>query len=179
MDKKKDASSSSSRKSSSQKKLMLRVHIPVSGSLLFLPFGSWRGLGAGTCFSLTCSAAKGGERCFLPLRSGVWGILGWGVQPVQQTSPPHLRCVGAWGAFLVSAPGAVLGAQCGASVARRSEDNSGCTTTPLPWAVGFVQYVSSSSHADSQYSLAKGLFSPERWSQHPQVWLWELSVPCG
>lgn len=39
--KKKDASSSSSssRKSSSQKKLMLRVHIPVSASLLFLPFG--------------------------------------------------------------------------------------------------------------------------------------------
>lgn len=76
MDKKKDASSS--KKSSSQKKLMLRVHIPVSSSLLFLPFGSWRGLGAGACFSLTCSTPKGRERCFLLLRSGIWGMPGWG-----------------------------------------------------------------------------------------------------
>ena len=106
-------------------------------------------------------------------------MLGWGVQPVQQASPPHLGWAGAWGAPLVSAPRAVLGAQGAVSVAQRSEDNSGCTAAPLPWAVSLVQYVSSSSHADSQYGLAKGPFTPKCWSQHPPGWLWELSVPCG
>lgn len=40
MDTKKKDSSGSGRRGSSQKKLMLRVHIPVSGSLLSLPLAA-------------------------------------------------------------------------------------------------------------------------------------------
>lgn len=93
MDKKKDASSSSSssRKSSGHKKLMLRVHIPVSGSSLFLPFGSWRGLGM--FFSVVERSERQGEvlclLCFLP-SSAVWGVLGWGCT-LQQAGPAHWR----------------------------------------------------------------------------------------
>ena len=106
-------------------------------------------------------------------------MLGWGVQPVNRQVLHIWGGLEHGGAPLVSAPRAVLGAQGAVSVAQRSEDNSGCTAAPLPWAVSLVQYVSSSSHADSQYGLAKGLFTPKCWSQCPPGWLWELSVPCG
>lgn len=83
MDKKKDASSSSSRKISSHKKLMLRVHIPVSGSSLSLPFGSWRGLGM--FFSAVERSERQGE-VFPAPSSGVWGVLGWGCPPAAAES---------------------------------------------------------------------------------------------
>lgn len=99
MDKKKDASSSS-RKISSHKKLMLRVHIPVSGSSLFLPFGSWRGLGM--FFSDMERSERQRERerkkkrCFLR-RALEFGACWAGGAPLQQPSPPHLGWAEEWG----------------------------------------------------------------------------------
>lgn len=45
-------------------------------------------------------------------------------------------------------------------VAPGCEDKLSCTTAPLPWAVGLGQCVSPRSHTDSQYGLAKCLFTP-------------------
>lgn len=96
MDKKKDASSSSSRKISSHKKLMLRVHIPVSGSSLFLPFGSWRGLGM--FFSDMERSERQGERERCSLRRALeFGACWAGGAPLQQPSPPHLGWAQEWG----------------------------------------------------------------------------------
>lgn len=91
MDKKKDVSSSSSKKSSSHKKLMLRVHIPVSGSSLFPSFGSWRGLGM--FFSDMEHSERQGE--VFPAELWVWGRLGWGCTPA--TGESSTSGVG-WGA---------------------------------------------------------------------------------
>lgn len=116
MDKKKDASSSS-RKSSSHKKLMLRVHIPVSGSSLFLPFGSWRGLGMFVS-DMERKAGRGvscAELCTL-------GHAGLGCSP-EQASPPHLGWAGEWGA--------VLGAQDAARGTEEYPHYPSFTCTPL------------------------------------------------
>lgn len=87
MDKKKDASSSSSssRKSSSHKKLMLRVHIPVSGSSFFLLFGSWRGLGV---FVSDMERSERQGEVFPAPSSALWGTLGWGAALNSEPSTP-------------------------------------------------------------------------------------------